>query len=89
MGFNAAHSNYACIYCTVKKDKRYLCSTKCFNYQLYAPFNRHDTSIDPMVYQTTLSRTLSKIKDCAQEKKLGVIHEPLLNIEVSNVRIIV
>lgn len=53
------------------------------------PFNRHDTSIDPMVYQTTLSRTLSKIKDCAQGKKLGVIHEPLLNIEVSNVRIIV
>ena len=54
-----------------------------------SPFNRHDTSIDPMVYQTTLSRTLSKIKDCAQGKKLGVIHEPLLNIEVSNVRIIV
>ena len=43
MGFNAAHSNYSCIYCTIKKDERLKNVKITINVplKLYATSNRY------------------------------------------------
>uniref|UniRef100_A0A1X7V217 Uncharacterized protein n=1 Tax=Amphimedon queenslandica TaxID=400682 RepID=A0A1X7V217_AMPQE len=67
LGFNAANANYSCIYCTIKKDKRF------------------DTTVPSEEYQIRQARTLSSITACAETRLLGVIHPPLLRIEMDQV----
>ena len=88
MGFNAAHSNYSCIYCIIKKDERLKNVKITINVplKLYATSNRYNTDINPVVYQREKGRTLDSICKCVDKKQnFGVIHEPMINIEVKKV----
>uniref|UniRef100_A0A1X7TWP4 Uncharacterized protein n=2 Tax=Amphimedon queenslandica TaxID=400682 RepID=A0A1X7TWP4_AMPQE len=67
LGMNAAHSNYSCIYCTIKKDKRF------------------DTTVPTEEYETKQARSLASIKSCAKSKAMGVLREPLFEIELEQV----
>ena len=88
MGLNQAHSNYACLYCTVHKDERYG-SYISFNeysfteYTVGYNFDRWDVSKSHDV------RTLRSIEHCLTVKSLsrnkGCINPPLLNIQISNI----
>ena len=69
MGFNAAHSNYSCIYCIVKKDERLKNVKITINVplKLYATSNRYKSS--------SLSKRERKnaglhMQVCRQETKL-------------------
>ena len=74
MGFNAAHSNYSCIYCTIKKDERLKNVKITINVplKLYATSNRY---IQYRYKSSTLSKREKKnaglhMQVCRQETKL-------------------
>ena len=81
MGLNQAHSNYACLYCTVHKDERYRwCTCVCHYYDII--FNRWDVS------KNHEERTLSSMEQCLTLKNnKGCINPPLLNIDISRILI--
>ena len=79
MGLNAAHSNYACLYCDIKKDKRYnKVHATHINYGHYIDI-RYDTDA------VTKKRTLDTICEHARSGAYGVIHQPLIKIDVDKV----
>ena len=78
MGLDAAHSNYACLYCDIKKDKRYnkVHATQ-INYSYY--IDRYDTNA------VTRKRTSDTICEHARSGAYGVIHQPLIKIDIDKV----
>ena len=75
MGMNAAHSNYACLYCKVTKNERYKLTIE----SEFFITNRYDTTI------THEKRTLDSLKSCATKRAFGAIHSPLINISLDKV----
>uniref|UniRef100_A0A1X7U9B1 Uncharacterized protein n=1 Tax=Amphimedon queenslandica TaxID=400682 RepID=A0A1X7U9B1_AMPQE len=59
--FNAANSNYACLYCSIRKDVR------------------HNTQLQ------SEERTLNSVLLCAMSKTSGVVHCPLINVNIDKI----
>ena len=77
MGLNAAHSNYACLYCDIKKDKRYN--------KVHATHINCSHYIDRMTNAVTRKRTLDTICEHARSGAYVVIHQPLIKIDIDKV----
>ena len=94
MGLNEAHSTYACLWCKISANDRYihlksLCVMKIIYTYHFA--ERWNMSVDEEVYCHEKARSLSSLKSDSQHstrhcsKHLGCIHPPLLNIELDNI----
>ena len=94
MGLNEAHSTYACLWCKISANDRYihlksLCVMKIIYTYHFA--ERWNMSMDEEVYCQEKARSLSSLKSDSQHstrhcsKHLGCIHPPLLNIELDNI----
>ena len=47
--------------------------------------NRFDTTVPSQEYQVKQARTLASINHCTETETLGVLHKPLIQIEVKQV----
>ena len=86
MGLNAAHANYACLYCTVHKSHRFVHYS-----ELIIKYTRRDMSVLPEKYELEKRRSLTSLELCSREKsvdtRLGVINPPLIKIDLQQVSI--
>ena len=47
--------------------------------------NRFDTTVLPEEYEIKQARSLASLVSCATTKSFGVLHQPLINIELDQV----
>ena len=85
MGLNAAHANYACLYCTVHKLHRFVHHSEL----IIIKYTRWDMSVLPEKYELEKRRSLTSLELCSREKsvdtRLGVIIPPLIKIDLQQV----
>ena len=87
LGFAQANSSYACIWCIVHAEDRYVCML----HETYELTNLYIHCIRWNMSKDAEERTIESIKRCARLKsksaeiKLSVKHEPLLNIPLKRV----
>ena len=85
MGMNAANSVYACLWCTIHRDKRLVWIFYCAMRIVAIINNRSDITVTAEQCKEK-KRTLSSIRTCCTmstvQQRLGCIHQPLFDIEL-------